>query len=213
MLFPAAQTLWEWGGRAGWSFSEEKWNFRFLLAVHSCQRHLLDLDEFVVVELQPCLTTWSLCFWKQDKHPLSLDVIPGQSGLCSGISRISCCSVLLLLDHLEPLRVWWRQRVEVFWVLFPSPVGAWPWAVLAGRAHSLEGPWCSCSGKPQAQELFGPFELSDRKAGLGRISRKPVNGLGKDGFENLFCWVFYPGSCCLFVAVTDWNSLFFSIFI
>lgn len=140
--------------------------------------------------------------------------IPVQSGLCSRISRISCCSAVLLLDHLEPLGVRWGERVEVLWVLFPLSVGAWPWAVLAGRAHSLPGgaAWCSCCLKPPAQELVEPFELGDQKAGLGRISKKPVNGLGKDGFENLFRWGFYPGSCCLSVAVTDWNSLF-SIFI
>lgn len=37
--------------------------------------------------------------------------IPVQSGLCSRISRISCCSAVLLLDHLEPLGVRWGERV------------------------------------------------------------------------------------------------------
>lgn len=69
-------------------------------------------------------------------------------------------------------------------------MGAWPWAVLAARRSSLEEPWCSCCLKPQAQELLEPFELGDQKAGLGRIPRKPVKGLGKDVFENLFRWVF-----------------------
>lgn len=88
--------------------------------------------------------------------------------------------------------MWWGEKIGRVLSFFPplwerGPGQCWLAGLTACQEEQLGAP---AVGKPQAQELVEPFELGDQTAGLGRISRKAVNGLGKDAFENLSSWVF-----------------------
>lgn len=116
----------------------------------------------------------------------------------SGISRISCCAVLLLLDRLELFGCDGEGGWKCFELFSPhlwepGPGQCW----LAGLSLPGGAALRSCCWRPQAQELLEPFEFSDQKAGLGRISRKPVNGLGEVSLKICSAEFFYPGLCCL----------------
>lgn len=163
-------------------------------------------------------------FGKQDNVQWKRIFIPcTMSGLCSIMSVISCCLVLLVADHLKLIWMWCWRGWKCFQLLSLKSGKSGPGQCsLAGlpcrashhpvRRSSLEElRYCLLFETSSTESYFSVLNSVIKKHGLGGSPKKPVNGLGKDIFEKSIQLGFFLSGLmlfvCLFVAVTDRNSL------